>query len=339
LPLLGVAQALYALLTDGIAYLASSCPHSERIGSLKRSIVQIPSSSERRLAWLLGFGSSIEELLTSCNRLRESLGDLRPEARASILGTPGEVSLVAPSFSAALMFGSVSPHLDMSDRIKLVRALAEAYQPDHNAPLSQLVQDVPVDTMHPWKQGYDLATEILQDLQLDSQESGAVDVERILRDQGVMVGQIALNDRSIRAVAIGGAQYRPTVLVNKLCRFNEYPTGRRFSLAHEFCHLIFDAAYSRDVAIASGDWAPNDIEERANALAAMLLMPPARLQSALAQVHEDTWTESIISNIANELQTSFTATVQHLHNLGYFGDAQRDALLSLAHDSRGNEEV
>ena len=48
-------------------------------------------------------------------------------------------------------------------------------------------------------------------------------------------------------------------------------TRRRFTLAHELCHLIHDRGYGARLAIASGPWAPADVEQRANAFAAMLL--------------------------------------------------------------------
>jgi len=336
LPSLAVTKSLYAVLTEAVNYLSSLCPQSERLRVLKHSLLAIRSPSEARLAWLLGFGRTTDELRSSCERLRSAVLDMRSEVRESVLGQLVGQELVTPPFAAALMFGSVSPHLEMSDRVCLLRALAEAFQPGHDALINQLAHEVPVDTIEPWKQGYELATELLERLGLGAKDSGAVDVEMILGEQGVTVEQIELRDPSIRAVAIGGAEYKPTVLVNARCHVNQYPSGRRFTLAHEFCHLIYDAAYARDVAIASGDWAPNDIEVRANALAAMLLMPPALLQRAIAQVQGERWSVPMVSKIAHLLETSFTSTSQHLYNLGYFGETQRDALLNQAYDARGN---
>jgi len=44
-----------------------------------------------------------------------------------------------------------------------------------------------------------------------------------------------------------------------------------------FCHILFDREYGTKWALASGPWAPRDLERRANAFAAMLLMPPGLL--------------------------------------------------------------
>lgn len=63
------------------------------------------------------------------------------------------------------------------------------------------------------------------------------------------------------------------ILVNLRNSANAHTFGRRFTLAHEFCHLLFDRDVGAHLAIASGPWAPHDVERRANAFAAMFLMP------------------------------------------------------------------
>ena len=57
---------------------------------------------------------------------------------------------------------------------------------------------------------------------------------------------------------------------------------RRFTLAHELCHLLVDRDKGARLAIVSGPWAPLDVERRANAFAAALLMPEAAVAKAVA---------------------------------------------------------
>jgi len=81
--------------------------------------------------------------------------------------------------------------------------------------------------------------------------------------------------------------------------------------------------------MASGPWAPQGIERRANAFAAMLLMPPevvnrALAGSAIAQV------DSLenIKHLSNTLHTSLPATLEHLVNIGKVDEGERDAIRS-----------
>lgn len=63
------------------------------------------------------------------------------------------------------------------------------------------------------------------------------------------------------------------------------PYAKRFSLAHEICHLLLDREYGDELAIASGPWAPVAIEQRANAFAAAFLMPTWLLRDELASAN------------------------------------------------------
>lgn len=47
------------------------------------------------------------------------------------------------------------------------------------------------------------------------------------------------------------------------------------TLAHELCHLLVDRSKAAPLMIASTPWAPAEIERRANAFAAELLLPRA----------------------------------------------------------------
>jgi Zn-dependent peptidase ImmA (M78 family) len=98
-------------------------------------------------------------------------------------------------------------------------------------------------------------------------------------------------------------------------------------MAHELCHLVFDRGEDRKLAVASGPWAPRDVERRANAFAAMFLMPPDRVRAASRDA-ASLGTLDGVSQVARRLHTSVTATIQHLANLNVIDAEVRDDLLA-----------
>lgn len=142
--------------------------------------------------------------------------------------------------------------------------------------------------------------------------------------------QTSLSDENIRGVAVAGPRYRPCVALNETSYWNADVKGRRFTLAHELCHLLFDWEAGRGLAIASGPWAPVDIERRANAFAAMLLMPTAVVQEAVAHAVEPVTTPDGIREVANRLHTGFEATLRHVANLGFINEYDRHRIAAVS---------
>ena len=102
--------------------------------------------------------------------------------------------------------------------------------------------------------------------------------------------------------------------------------ARRFTLAHELCHLLHDRSQGARLAMASGPWAPKAIEQRANAFAAWLLMPPESLNSAIASAGSPIDSPESVSVVAGRLDVSRATLVEHLYNLGYIHEEARDEL-------------
>ncbi|TGG91415.1 MAG: ImmA/IrrE family metallo-endopeptidase [Aphanocapsa feldmannii 277cV] len=174
----------------------------------------------------------------------------------------------------------------------------------------------------PWQQGYALAEELHDDLDdcMDGEPGKPVDVEAILDRLGVDVTEASLSDASIRGVAIAGPHHRSGILWNRNNHFNADVRGQRFTLAHELCHLLFDRNAGQRLAVASGPWAPPSLEKRANAFAAMLLMPTETIRALAADMDEPIATAQDVSRVAERLQTGFSATLWHLQNLGFVDD-------------------
>ena len=102
--------------------------------------------------------------------------------------------------------------------------------------------------------------------------------------------------------------------------------GLRFTLAHELCHLLFDADAGQSLALASGPWAPVDVEQRANAFAAMLLMPTDVVHAAIADLTVPLDSTVAVGRLADQLNTGFYATLWHLENLGFIDDYTRQRI-------------
>ena len=332
-----VASALYSTLCDAAAYLRDTCPDSERIVALCEGIERLKRPSERRFAWLFGLGASLPEMLESLARVRDGIHKLLADpACRTVLGDPDRDGLLLDPAPAALMFGSVAPDLDAKDRMELVRQLAEAMHgsgEDTDKGVDRLVTDEPVDEEgNAWRQGYEAAENLLEELGVRGAKAEAVDVEAILASLGVTVRNVSIEDKSIRAVAIGGRRFYPTVLLNQNHRTYGYPTGKRFTLAHELCHLLCDRSHAREVALPSGPWAPRCVEQRANAFAAMLLMPPDRLRRAIANSSAPAGSCDLILDVSRTLKASFTAVARHMCNLGMLSEDERNNLLEEALD-------
>lgn len=334
LPAKEVAVPLHAVLAEAISHLLSRCPGSQRLASLRVNAAELASGGEDRLAWLLGLGETLPKMRESLGAVRQAVEALPARVRDAILGPPHEPELVFAPFPAALMFGAASPDLSSHDRIRLIRHLADAFDSAQGR-VDELAADKPVEGGDAWSQGYELADDVLGALDTRQESRGQVDVRAILRKLGVSIVETELEDRLTRAVAIAGESYRATILLNRAHRANAYPTGARFTLAHELCHLLYDRAFAREVALPSGPWAPRDVERRANAFAAMLLMPLERVRHAMAVSSGEPGSRELVMDVATHLGTSFTATAEHMYNLALLSDEERDSLLDEAMDQAG----
>lgn len=321
-----VTLPLFEVLREAAKHLLGRHSNSARLADLVTNIEALQSRRDDRLAWLLGLGSTLTEMKQSLNAVREFVSGLPAQARDAIFGTTNSSPLCTRPFSAALMFGAVSPRIDSEDRFELLRQLANATG-NEPARIDDYVIEAPVATEESWRQAYSLAEQFAEQINIEPHQVQPIDVERLVRDLGITLGEIALNDASIRGIAIGGPSYQATILLNRNHVANRYPTGRRFSIAHELCHLLYDRAFAQDLAFASGEWAPRDVEKRANAFAAMLLMPSDRVSRLIRETTRPAASRELVIEVAKQLNTSFRATLEHLRNLGFIADEDRDAVL------------
>ena len=132
-----------------------------------------------------------------------------------------------------------------------------------------------------------------------------------------------MNTDSIRGFALAGVGFSPRIVVNEAHPFNDNEAGRRFTLAHELCHVLFDRTRAQRIAHISGPWAPAGVEKRANAFAAYLLMPRGLVHRNVG-VGQIDYQE--IARLADVLRVNESALIEHLHNLDLIDEGDRDRL-------------
>jgi Zn-dependent peptidase ImmA (M78 family) len=337
-----VAGPLYDVTFEAVRYLRKFAPGSVRLESVYETLLEVPNSNQRdiRLGWLADLPipenatdrlkrRSAEQLKWSWERLTEVLQTLShgPALSAALAADDTPLVLVG-SCQAALLFGSVSPKISESDVYTLGDVLIRQYSRSRSGDdaLEILSEDVPADRgSQIWEQGYDLAESLHDVLNLTGDW---VDVRQVLRRFGIQELRRDLKDTGIRGCSIVGPHHKPTIVINRSWRYSRSPAGVRFTIAHELCHILYDRSRGRKLAVASGPWAPRTIEKRANAFAAMFLMPPHLIEHAVADSPDPITELAGVKAVARKLHVSVVAAIEHLCNLTLMTEIERDELLA-----------
>jgi len=252
----------------------------------------------------------------------------RGPAVEAALATEETPLVLVGSCQAALLFGSVSPEISEADVYTLGDILIRQYSRSGNqdGQLEELSQNVPTNEGSLiWEQGYDLAESLHDVLDL---AGDWVDIRTLIRNLGIHQLWRDLNDTGIRGCSIVGPQHMPSIVINRSSRYSRSPVGVRFTIAHELCHILYDRGHARKLAIASGPWAPMGIEKRANAFAAMFLMPPDLIERAVADSPDPITELAGARAVAQKLRVSIVAAIEHLCNLTLMTEIERDELLA-----------
>ncbi|MCA9711242.1 MAG: ImmA/IrrE family metallo-endopeptidase, partial [Myxococcales bacterium] len=283
-----------------------------------------------RLQWAAG-----PQLLRAAEHLRRLIGITTgtvEDTLRSLLGlteTRGRgpiASLTVP----AMLLRSTAPSLSAADVDKLV-SLTSSPAADP-LPLADWQSHEPppaAGRMAITEDGYERALDLREALALapTAPLSRDDDLERVLLPRlGVEVVDIQLDDANVDGVAVLNPGHRPLIAVNLSGRFSRSPWGRRMTLAHELCHLLYDLDESGRVGVVSNPWAPQRMERRANAFAAMLLMPRAAVTARLPD-DPRRWTAGLLRDAMQELGVGKSSFTWQLVNLGLISVSERDAWL------------
>lgn len=317
-----VADPLHQVLSDAGGYLLSLAPESPRIKSLVGSLQDLNSEQpDRRLMWLAGLGTDEEAVRTGWDRAKTILSDLG-NAAASLLSIspPSSPFVISGSCQAALMFGSLSPEVGRQDIVPLAQTMVDLSSSDGDSEtMTQICRSVSISTFGSpwWSQGYELAEEFHEHFTMEFIQGDFVDIHKILNRLKIKITSLELSDADIRGLSIAGPHHRPGIVINQRNDHNKHDFGLRFTLAHELCHVLFDRQLGHRLALASGPWAPQGIEQRANAFAAMLLMPPLLVQRAISGLTDPISTDTGVRETAHTLQAGVRSVLPHLKNTGF----------------------
>lgn len=286
---------------------------------------RVQDSPETRLKWFLdGEGDA-----DSCTPLTKTLlAESRPTREW--LQQSCTQPWLAPLAPEVAMFGALSPEIDRTAALNLLHALSEARandRPMQSDRAAELGERLPAwQASYPWLQGYELAQEVLEEVD-PAPDRVRTNVEGILNALNIRVREYAFSESGPRGAAIAGRRHTPTVVVNSDKNVNKTQPGRRFTLAHELCHILYDRDRARSVFHSSTPWAQPGVEQRANAFAAMLLMPPERLRFP-QQGMSFADLPKYVRETKDRLGVGRVALIRHLANLNLIGEFERDQLLA-----------
>lgn len=262
------------------------------------------------------------ELAHLNSRLQQLLQAARTEVNlqdSSVLVK--DIPAIAALDPAVLMFGGLSPSIGARDASRLVQFLAKYSNGTETAALVKLVDDRGSNpAMAPYEEGYELAEDVRDELGIPVGERD-INVRRLLHDLQIEVEEVKLDTDSVRGVAIAGPSFSPAILVNMTSPFNTSWEGRNFTLAHEFCHILFDRTRAKRLSHVSGPWTSLRTEQRANAFAAMFIASRAAVRAVFRE-HGVEGTKKA----AHALQLGHSALVEHLYNLGLIDEMTREQL-------------
>ena len=330
-----VAEPLHDVMFSASEYLLSLKPDAHRIEALCEALRMLKSAVDPgpRLMWLAGLGVDEHSVWMGWQRARRLLDKVAEDARRAMLDVLQAPLVIDGSCHAALMFGSLAPDVTEEDIEHIALKMVSLYSPEGESETTRaMCRSAPVEESHsrPWSQGYELAEklhkELYQRFAMRFVKDDSVDIHEMVDHLEITVGDIALSDDKIRGISVVGPQHRAGIFVNSRHSANAHAFGNRFTLAHELCHVLFDREAGSRLAIASGPWAPRDVERRANAFAAMLLMPYDLVRRAVSTITTRLDTKDGIRQVASRLQTGFLPALHHLANLEFIDAAAHQRL-------------
>lgn len=235
-----------------------------------------------------------------------------------------DIPVVTQFDMPVLMFGGLNVDIGTSDVRKLFDVLVQQHRGTDDKELAGLVSSPSIyEYLQPYTHGYELAYQIREALQIDT-DVAFVDVEKHLERLGIAIQEIDLQTNSVRGVAIAGEDFLPTIVINTSHKFNNSARGRRFTLAHEFCHILFDRSRAKRLSHISGPWTSGRVEKRANAFAAMFLATPHALERALNSVSSRD--RKVINKLAETFGIGTGALLEHLRNFDLISEDDFQAI-------------
>ena len=219
-----------------------------------------------------------------------------------------------------LLFSTSAPTLSAADLDTVLDAVEVRGESTWRPPVEPR-QLVPPPT-EPHRDGYELALELR-----DALMWGADPRRDLLQDMeswGVAIRRVRLENPAIHGFAIHAPGHAPIIGINRESPRAGQAWSENMLLAHELCHILFDIGSDGAIGAFSGVWAEWPMEARANAFAAMLLMPDEGVHTCIGG-------RSVTCDVVRDIMTTFgvgvLASTWHLKNRGFITEGQRLSLL------------
>ncbi|MGV0129157.1 ImmA/IrrE family metallo-endopeptidase [Burkholderia gladioli] len=312
LPVRAVAEPLWQFLDWAINSAVVANDHdSEIVTSLKSRFESLRRTPFETLE-LRHVGERVQALI---EKARREVGFAREQNAAN------DIPVIESLDSAVLMFGGINVDIEEPDVKRLIEFLAKQHGGAESDAVKSLTMNPGTDPwIQPYEEGYRLAEEVRDELGIQPEEL-CIDIIQILERLNIRVEDVKLDTDAIRGVAVAGDGFAPAILVNTHSPYNVNKAGRRFTLTHELCHILFDRTRAKKLSHLSGPWASTRTEKRANAFAAMFLASTAAISRSLTSA-----TSAEIRQLAKNVGFGFSAMVEHLYNIDLIGDAERERL-------------
>jgi hypothetical protein len=169
--------------------------------------------------------------------------------------------------------------------------------------------DAHIDPEAPWDSGLQLARIVRS--RLEATSDARIDIEAILRRMYIGVKSHAFLQNSIEGACFMTMTGAAMAFYNPGGRLARTLVGRRTTLSHELCHLLFDAPHDAlgqlDLRVGSVGAGSSLIEMRANAFAAELLLPR---EAVMGVSSSGRLSMAAVSELAKRFHVSL-AVVQH----------------------------
>jgi hypothetical protein len=150
------------------------------------------------------------------------------------------------------LFGALLPEISEAAATRLLAVVQESRVESRvKSAVDALMTERPAWKAHsPSDEGYELASDFLEGLDYRI-GAGGVDLDVLLKMLDVRNRAEELDAVGPRGVALAGERICPTIVVNLDHPRNRASPGRRFTIAHELCHILFDRDRARRVTHAS----------------------------------------------------------------------------------------
>ena len=176
-----------------------------------------------------------------------------------------------------------------------------------------------------WEQGEALAGRVRENLDLGLEPIDSV--YRLALEIGVAVIEVRLPEANFTAMALADEYHGPAIILN-LASKAESVLPRRFAVAHELCHILFDRndlqpvkQFDREVGFFEDQRKPS-VERRADAFAINLLCPHERFLEYWDETARPGKPDEVrIQEMIRHFGVGLEATLGHLKSVSVLSDS------------------